>query len=361
MEIRAPKSIFSGAKRVKKAKYKGETFTGKFRQAKRLSVLCFMKGLTMEREIQNQIIEATCSKSLQEAIRQIKFEVADFDLLLLAYRHAPDYDTRLSLLSLVENTTKDKTTKERAIKWMAFEKEKLCKFVEPEENCVFEVKIKEAPDSWEERYLARTCSGALKKFDYFCKYYYEVIRMDANSRFEIIKRRCVDETKFEDFNEDWRAEATYNRNSILINVLYEDLEIELLNGVTKCDSVIQNCHACKNPCLTNKIPRLPQFLKNLDIVCYNNYFGKKQYAVVFVFKDNDEIDDCAYCIPLDKERICNKVIRSRKAFYEKLFELHEHIEYPRIDIIQAADLPKDALRAYQTLFRLNERYGSDYK
>jgi hypothetical protein len=44
--------------------------------------------------IQNQILEATCSESLQNAIRQIKFEITDFDLLFLAHRYAPDYDTR---------------------------------------------------------------------------------------------------------------------------------------------------------------------------------------------------------------------------------------------------------------------------
>ena len=167
----------------------------------------------MDKKIQNQILEATCSKSLQNAIQQSKFEVSDFDLLFLAYKHAPDYNTKLDLLSVIESNVEDGAIKEYAAKCIDFEKEKLQRFVDPGENCVFEVKIKETPDSWEERYLAKTFNGVLKKVEYFSEYY-ECTKMGINSRFEIVKRRVVDETKIEEFDEDWRGEATYNGNSV---------------------------------------------------------------------------------------------------------------------------------------------------
>jgi len=312
----------------------------------------------MKSEIENKILEATCSKSLQTAILKSKFEISDFDLLILTYRHAPDYDTRLNLLHLIKDNSKDSATKERAIKCIAFETEKLRRFIESEENCVFEVKIKETPNTWEERYLAKTFNGALKKVEYFCQYY-ECSKMDINSRFGIVKRKVIDEIKLEDFGEDWRGEATYNGKSTLLNVLYEDLKTEILNDGVKCEFDKCDCGNCKQPCFTSKMPKLPQFLKNLDIVCFNDYYGMKQYGVVFVFDiNNNDSDDCAYCIPLDKERICNRTIKSKKAFFEKLISgLHEHVEYPRIDVIKATDLPNDVQKAYQTLMRLNERFN----
>ena len=317
----------------------------------------------MKNEIKSKILEMICSKSLQKAIHKSKFEISDYDLLLLVYRHASDYETRLNLITLIETNTTDAFTKEQAKKCVALEKEKLKRFSEPENDCVFEVKIKETPQSHEERYLAKTFNGALKKVKYFCEHY-DFTKLNEDSHIEIVKRKVVDETKAEDFDEDWRGEAIYNGKLMLENVLHEDMENGLLDIGSNCnpehsDTLYyeQKCKTCNNFCFTGKTPNLPRFLKNLDIVCYKDYFGTKQYAITYVFKDDDGSDDCAYCIPLDKKYICNQSIKSKKAFFKKIFNSHEHIEYPRIDVIKETDLPNDALKAYQALIRLNERFN----
>ena len=61
----------------------------------------------MNKKIENAIIKATCSKSLQNAIKAANFKITEFDLLLLAYKHAPDFAKRLELLRLIELNAED--------------------------------------------------------------------------------------------------------------------------------------------------------------------------------------------------------------------------------------------------------------
>lgn len=314
----------------------------------------------MIERIKKQIIVVTCSKSLQKALQTTKFELTDFDLLLLAYEHAADYETRLNLLNIFAINTDDFEVRKQAELCISFEKDKLFRLMGTEQDCVFEIKIKETENSWEERYLAKTFSGALKKAEYFCKYYKDVF--NVNARFKIGKRKVIDETSIQDFEEDCCGEATYNGKSVLLELWHRDLENRLLDGDNNCDDEERDCCDCKNKCFTRRIPKLPQFLKSFDIVCYNDYYGEKEYAVVFVWTtEKFDNDGCAYCIPLKADRICNGSIKSEKAFWDMFLNLHTHIEYPRIEIIQADDLPKDKRKAYEILMRLNEKFNKNIK
>ncbi|MCL2670888.1 MAG: hypothetical protein FWF10_02500 [Clostridiales bacterium] len=302
----------------------------------------------------NRIIEATCSRSLQKAIKKAKFKVSDFDLLILAYRHAPDYDTRIELLRLLAAKTKDAETKMQAKRCIAFEKAKWDRFISDEDDCIFEVKIKDKPDAWEERYIARTFESALRKIRNFCAHY-EIV-FTEQSRFDIVKRRFTDETCSEDFEEDWRGEASYKGDFVLMQVLHKTLdEREFL-----VDCRENSCLDCTQPsCFEYAAPRLPRFLKNTDIVCYRGYDGIMEYGVFFGDMRTDLADDCAYLVSLCNDSFCGMQIKMKEQFYELLFHLHCHIPFPKLEVIKAAELPETLKNNYRAFRRLYARFGGE--
>jgi hypothetical protein len=309
-------------------------------------------------EIANQIICATCSKSLRNAIDKIAFKVADFDLLILAYKHAPDYDKRLELLRLIQDNAEDSAVREQAEKCIRYEKDQLSRFVEDEEDCIFEVKIKEKPTDYEESYLAKTYRGALNKVKFFCEE--GEFKATENLRFSITKRRVADEKNAKDFSEDWRGSADFKADGILLDVWHNDVQnlCFYLYGFV-CGHICMDCE--KEP-FPHIAPSLPHFLKNEDLVCYDKN-GAKEYLVTYGTygegKLTDDTDDCAYCIDLDKE-IFDCRIKTKEAFYEKLlFGLHTHIEYPRLEVVSVGDLPADKKEAYERLLQLYKLYGSE--
>jgi len=308
----------------------------------------------MVKKVEKRIIQATCSNTLQSAIKKANFKFADFDLLILAYRNAPDYNTRLELLRLVESATSDEKTKSQAKRCIGYEKEKWERFVAAEKNCIFEAKIKSEPNAYEERYIAKSFDSINKTIRNFCEHY--EVALNDQSRFDITKRKFTDGMTAEDFDEDWRGEASYKGEATLIDVLYEDFrDRTLLMDVDGCEE--KDCDECEHqPCFINKPPKLPPFLKNLDLVCYEDSDGIKNYSVYFGDMETDELDECAYLVKIYDKAICSKTLKTKDLFFERIFNLHEHIEFSRLDVIKMADLPNEIKETYRTFKRLYARF-----
>jgi len=304
-----------------------------------------------------RIIEATCSHSLQKAIKKVKFKVADYDLLILAYRHAPDYDTRLDLLLRLAAKTKDAATKAQAKRCIAFEKATWKRFISDEKDCIFEAKIQDAPDSPVERYITKTFEGALRKVRHFCVYYETALT--ERSRFTIEKRRLTDEASAEDFEEDWRSEASYRGDFVLIDVQHAALDHAELLGVA-CDG---RCHgtdyACaQHPCFVSRAPRLPPFPKNLDIVRYA-FDDAAEYGIYYGDVETDAEDDCAFLLSLYEDSFCGMRIQTKEQYYQRVSALHCHVPFPKLEVIKAEALSMKLQKNYRAFRRLYARFGGE--
>jgi len=309
----------------------------------------------MEKKIINIIIKATCSKSLQLAFKQTKFKITELDLLILAYKHAPTYDKRFEFFNLIYSNTKDIKIQDCVKKCIEFEEEKFNYFIKDELNCIFEVKIKERYDSYEECYLAKTYVGALNKIDYFKKHY-SFVRLKDYSCIKIVKRRVVDDLSEDDFDEDYVGEAIFKGKSGLISVSHKEYHNVILNKAIK--RIYPKIYD-----FTYKAPKLPVFLKHMDVVWFE-FNGELKYAIVQVFEDSiddkveafiEEDDDCAYCIVLSGE-ILNMKINNEEQFFNKIVGSHQHIEYPKINILLPIELPDIEKRVYNRVMKLFDKY-----
>ncbi|MDR2090906.1 MAG: hypothetical protein LBP62_04550 [Clostridiales bacterium] len=315
----------------------------------------------MIKKIENEIIKATCSKALQRAIRAAKFRVSDFDLLILAYKHAPDFAARLDLIKLIQENTGDKPTRAQAKRCIGFEKAKYELFRSGEQDCVFEVKIKDEPNALEERYLAKTYDGALKKIRFFCKHY-KFVKFNENTRIIIEKRLVSDEKSVKEFGEDHRGEARFKGKVVLDKIDHKKMNEYTLLNKPDCK---RKCTDCNARCFIYKAPELPPFLKNFDVVRYEGdyYGGGNNFSIVLITEDTgntkDDGDDCAYCIEINPD-ILDREIDTDEKFFEALFNAHEHIEYPRLETVAADVLPEKTKAAYEKIMSLFERFGNPY-
>lgn len=311
----------------------------------------------MTEKVAEKIIKATCSQTFQKAIAKTNFEFADFDLLVLTYKHAPDHETRLDLLQLIEANTNDDKVKAQARKCIDYKKANLEKFLSIENNCIFEAKIKDKPDACEERYIAQTFESIINVIQSFCTHY--EVEFSQQSRFSITKRKLLDVNNANEFKEDWRGEADYKGNFIMVDVSHEELRDRTVLAENR-DCGDKDCDECEHrPCMLYYAPKLPPFLKNSDLVCYADSEGVRHYSVFFGEMTTSPTDDCAYLIQLYDNAICNKTIKTKDQFFERIFNLHEHIEFPRLDIVKIAEVPDGIKKTYKTYLKLYNRFGKD--
>jgi hypothetical protein len=311
----------------------------------------------LKKEIENIIVKATCSKSLQNAIRASRFRVVDFDLLLLAYKHAPDFAKRLELLRLIGTGTDDAFIRKQARRCVAFEEKKYKCFAESEPDCFFEVKIKSEPNAYEESYLAKTYQGALDKARLFCKRY--KVKFNAGSRITIEKRRAADDASLKEFDEDWQGCARFKGDMVLTDIDHQKLRDNLLNK-TFCQGKCPRAPECERQCFTWTKPKLPPFPSHKDIVCYDDN-GAAAYAIAYTVNADgslsaDNGDDCVYCVRISS-KIVETAIEKEEQFYETVFGYHDHIQNPRLEVVGVDDLPEKIKEAYGRLLELFERYG----
>ena len=111
-------------------------------------------------------------------------------------------------------------------------------------------------------------------------------------------------------------------------------------------------------CGFNDTPiKLPEFLKDGDLICYEDFDGVKRYGVFFGDMKTCEIDSRGYIVRLYENAVRTKKLRTKEEFFDRIFYLHDHIEYPRLDVVTLPLLPKPLRAEYKTLKKLYDRYN----
>ena len=304
----------------------------------------------MDRKVQKTIVDKTCSQSLIAKIKEINFIFDDFSLLLLAYKHAKDFGARLYLLGLIATNTNDSQIKKQAKKCIEFENKKLSAFQQDVPNCIFEIKIKETPTKLAESLLGSSYQNALDKVKWFCRRW--KVKLNDSSRIEIIKR-TLDDLPLTGYRGDWQGDADFRANMILTDVSH----IKYYNFKLNKTWVVSTA------------PKLPKFLNDMDIVCYDNH-GEREYGIykemktTFYSSDGDDDleeiekeDDKAYILrPFSN--LLSLEINSEKEFWE-VFDTHTHIQYPLLEVVSPENLSNEMQETYTKILELFKMYGDE--
>ena len=280
----------------------------------------------MIKSLYDQVIELIPSNCLKCAIKENQFPLSDITLLSTAYRCAPDYETRLKYLELLRDQFTGKI-KEYADSLITSERNMLKGFYEDYPDAIFELHIKESPNSYDEKYLCASIESALKIIPMFYKEY-ECTENEL-SRYKIVKRRVFSGADNELFSEDWLGDAVFLPGNILYSV---DAEEYRLN-----DNCSHDCLECDG-CLDCNAGEYPCFTKNGDAVEFIDLLDLSKHFGVVLQNDNDPVNEL-YIIPLDSERI-------RYHDFENVFYAHEHCYAPFVEKISPDQLPEKIRKDY---------------
>ena len=280
------------------------------------------------KELQKIVVRLIKSDSLKSEIQKTNTVFKPIELVKIVFNYADSYDQRLNLLSLIKITIDDEILKEYISRLIETQKEIHKKFLQNDKNCVYELHIKEKPTSSEEKYLCDSYSSAVKMIDLF----YEEYESNENelSKYGITKRKVF--SSGDKFDEDYVGNCKLNHKREL-----QKVDIDGINSYANiCDIICSD--ECKILCISNTDISFPRIAKNLDVVEYSDYSGKKHYGV-FLENSGDPKEEY-YIIPLD----CTAMKYHR---FERDFYNHEHIDAPFVEKISFDNLPDDIQEIYK--------------
>ncbi len=277
-------------------------------------------------ELQRRIVSLIPSTSLKKQIQLTNHCLSDADLLSTAYCYATNYDTRIELLQMLEQHFTGEL-RDYTSRLIQVQRQMLDSFLEPEDNAVYELHIKDTPDAYDERYLCKSYDAALRIIPLFFKEY--DCQENALSRYTIVKRRILSGKA--DFSEDKLGELVLlpGMRVYSVSMLSFDHQAEECTG---------QCLECNRPCAHCHETIFPPFIQHGDAVKYYDFFGKESYGIAFEL-DNLPCSDC-YVIPLDSDAV-------RYHDFANIHNDHQHIPAPLTERIEEEALPEEMRADYK--------------
>jgi hypothetical protein len=294
----------------------------------------------------DEIINLLPSKSLKEKITASGHIFSCGELLHILYRYTPSFQDRLSLLSRFASNDSGEFSK-LALLYKENEEKNFKRFVEESEGFIYEVHIKEKPDTAEECYLCADYASALNCIDR----YYEEYAADgtwdcAQCRYRIVKRKVFTGDPCREFGEDAFGECVLGQNKTLLTVYLYDEGSDCTNNF--------NCEECEKLCTYRGFPvYYPEFVPDCGAVRYVDYNEKERFGINLCLGSESNPTDKLYIIPLDSLYLYYKDFEN--AHYD-----HQHIDPPLVENISEEELDEDlriAYRAYRTYW---QGYWKDY-
>lgn len=282
-------------------------------------------------QLQQEFMVCIWSKDLRGYIAEHNYTFTDAQLVSLAYHFAPTYDERIRLLQLLSDHAPD--VSEFAGRCISFQKSCLEQFCRHAENEIYELRIKEDPDAYEDRYLCESYQTALDMIDGFYREYDFSPEKDT-ARYEIAKRKILRAT--DAFQEDELQSCDLGAGKVLISAELWSGEDDPKNEITDVE--------------------FPGFIPHLSAVRYRRGDNSIHRGVCLA-GDNFPSDSC-YVIPLESE-----MIKSRD--YDKHLgcHWHEHIPGPNIEVLPIEDLTdeeKGNYSAFVQYWKHREQNGLSY-
>jgi len=277
-------------------------------------------------ELQRRMVSLIPSASLKNQMKLTKHRLSDADMLSTAYRYATDYDTRIELLQLLEQHFTGEL-RDYTSRLIQVQRKMLEAFLEPEDNAVYELHIKDTPDAYDERYLCKSFDAAVRIIPLFFKEY--DCEENALTRYTIVKRRILSGKG--DFSEDELGEL----------VLLAGMRVYSVNVWSfhhRAEACSGQCLECNRPCADGHETIFPQFIRHGDAVKILDFSGEESYGIAFVL-DNLPCGEY-YVIPLDSDAV-------RYHDFANIHNAHQHIPAPLTERIEEEALPEEMREDYK--------------
>lgn len=284
---------------------------------------------------QKIVIEKIKSVSLKNAIRNDKTIFQPIELLKIIYKFIEKYEDRVFLLKKMLSVVDD----EKMCSYINFIidelENNLQKLQGDNSNCIFELHIKDTPDSYDERYICKSFNSAIVLIDEFYKEY--SCTPDTRARYEIVKRKIYD-SSCDSFSEDFIISCSLDYNKNICDICSEQ------NGYFyQCDGI---CYECDLLCMSNINIRFPAFVGYKDLVRSQDIAGSVNYGVAWDDPENQG-EEC-YIIPLD-------CFALRYGSFDKAHDFHEHVPYPYVEKAYESDLTDEYKNIYNEYMKYLEK------
>ena len=275
----------------------------------------------------NEIIELLPSADLRAKIKETHHQFKESELLEIIYTYAPSFDARLDLLGrYAEIASPDISALAKA--YIEYEQETFARFIEAPEGTVYELCIKETPDSYEEKYLCSSYHAALVCIDRFYEEYADFSKETEQTRYKILKRKIFSESG--EFHDDALAECVLGPNKTLLEL-------------SDYQNYFENFCEEKGICPPNNDDVMyPCFAKDIGLIKYADYEGIEHFGITLCgasCKKNCGLIDYLYVLPLDGTTIRDH--RFDDDFYD-----HDHIALPKVTLASPDDLDETMRKNY---------------
>ncbi len=287
--------------------------------------------------LRNKILSLIPSSDLKKQISLLDWQFSDKDLLSIAREYAPDYEARIAILQMLEQCFSGEL-KEYTSRIIHTQNLMLDSFMQPDQDAVYELHIKETPNAYDERYLCRSYQDALRTIQLFYQEYDG--QESVSSRYTIVKRLVLSENM--KFSEDELGKIVllpgmkvYSVNLYAYSYLAEE-----------CDGM--SCMECSRLCARIHRTLFPLFLRHGDAVKYREYDGEEAFGIVLV----SESHPCNeyYVIPLNS-------IAVRYHDYINIYDEHQHIPAPLVSRVSEKDLPEKNREDYKSCLQYIKQNG----
>ncbi len=288
----------------------------------------------MNNSLQDRVIALIPSKDLRTLFEETNHTLTDIELLTTVFHCAPDFASRIANLKMLESSFTGEI-KAYAARIIDAQQQMLNHFLKDEQNTVFELHIRETPDTADEQpYLCRSFDAVLKTI---AMYYHTYNTQETTlARYRIVKRRLFSGEKGEAYSDDNLGQAILLSGGVIHSVWAGEYVPEECDGF--CIDCEQHCvHSCPYPCFTN----------HGDLVKYRQYDTTECFGVVLQ-QNNDPVNEY-YIIPLNSDKI-------RYRDFKNADEAHEHVLVPLVEKVSADILPnsmQEDYRAYITFLEEN--------
>lgn len=278
-------------------------------------------------DLQALAVSKVKSASFKDAINKEKTIFTPVELCKFIYEYVEMFDDRIYLFREMKSVTEDVQLRDYIAFLIDNMETQMDFFKKQDPEFIFELHIKDTPDSYDERYICNSFDSAIRMIDEFCKEY--ECDKNAISRY-IIKKRKIYNGSSDHFDEDFRGGCSLNSGKKICKFYpYESVNYH------NCDGM---CCKCNRLCIMNITISFPVFTGYKDLVRFYDSQGKSRYGVCL--DDADIREEVCYIIPLD-------CFALRYHFFEKVHDFHMHIPYPYVEKVNDAELNEEEQKIYK--------------
>lgn len=293
-------------------------------------------------EIQQAIVACVPSGGLREAVTQTGHVFAPQELLLLAYRYAPEQAKQLELLTLLAQSVPEIAAHAQAL--LRYQGQMSEAYMTPSADAAYELLVDEKGVSEPERYLCASHEAALARLRWYREEYADI--PGGEEAYSIVKRRILspgDDAKRD--NMGWcRVDA---QGRILSLSMYDEG-----NEWGGCPDGCDDCDECPRVCMNSmEEAACPMFIGPWDFVRYRGWAGWTEWGIAMPPAKQDPMETVITVYRLD-----GKTVHCRDM--DDAFCSHNHVALPEVEVVTVEELPsawREAAVAYRAWLKTQIR------